>query len=358
MHMNGIIEFFTKQILGMKWLQDLWQSLLEVLGVPLGQGTDWQTMLGNSAHFFLYDITKILIMLSLFVFAISYVQSYYPPERSKRILGKFKGMKGNIIGALLGTVTPFCSCSSIPLFIGFTQAGLPIGTTFSFLISSPLVDLAAVIILSSIFGLKITLAYVLVGVVLAVVCGSIISKLRMERYIEDYITQPVTCSCKNESTPPTCDGETDEEEVVLTRKQRAKFAFDRMKGIVGRVWVYVIIGVAVGALIHNVIPQNFINNILGQNNAFGVLIATLVGIPMYADEFGMIPVAEALFLKKVPIGTILSLMMAVTALSVPSLILLRKVVKPKLLFLFVGLVTVGIIIIGYAFNVIGPWLVS
>jgi uncharacterized membrane protein YraQ (UPF0718 family) len=298
-------------------------------------GLDIKSRIGGSLQFFIYDTVKIFVLLTVLIFIISYIQSYFPPERTKRILGGFRGIGANVLGALLGTLTPFCSCSSIPLFIGFTNAGLPIGITFSFLISSPLVDLAAFILLMSVFGAKIAVAYVVVGIVLAVVGGTLIDKMNLESYVEPFVR-----TGKNIQL----------EEQVLSRKERLLFAKDSVLEIIKRVWLYVLVGVAIGALIHNWIPSDIIQKVIGINNPFSVLLATAVGIPMYADIFGTIPIAEALFFKGVGVGTILSFMMAVTALSLPSIIMLKKVVKTKLLIIFVGIITVGIVIIGYLFN--------
>lgn len=321
--------FIQNQILGMKWLNSLIGSLLSTLGL------DISSRLGGSIQFFIYDIIKILILLSVLIFIISYIQSYFPPERTKQILGKYKGIWANLLSALLGTVTPFCSCSSIPLFIGFTNAGLPVGVTFSFLISSPLVDLGAFILLSSVFGFKIAIAYVVVGIILAVIGGTLIDKLGLEKYVESFI---LTGSSVNLESPE------------LKKSERILYAKEQVFATVKKVFWFVIIGVGIGAAIHNWIPQDFIQSILGENNPFSVLLATIVGIPMYADIFGTIPIAEALFFKGVNLGTVLSFMMAVTALSLPSIIMLRKAVKPKLLAVFVGIVSIGIMIIGYLFN--------
>jgi uncharacterized membrane protein YraQ (UPF0718 family) len=315
--------------MGMKCLNELFGKLLSLLGM------DISSRLGGSVQFFLYDTIKILILLSVLIYMISYIQSFFPPERTKKILGRFHGVKANILSALLGTVTPFCSCSSIPLFIGFTNAGLPLGVTFSFLISSPLVDLGALILLMSVFGAKIAVAYVVVGLVLAVVGGTIIEKLGMGEYVVKFINSA---------------GSVDIEAPELSTKDRLNYAAEQVKSTVKKVIVYIFVGVGIGALIHNWIPEELIQKILGSNNPFSVLIATAVGIPMYADIFGTIPIAEALFAKGVGVGTILSFMMGVTALSLPSIIMLRRVVKPKLLATFVGIVAVGIIIIGYFFN--------
>jgi uncharacterized membrane protein YraQ (UPF0718 family) len=329
-------DFFQYQILGMKWLNELIGGILESAGI------DVDGRLGGSMQFFFYDIIKILVLLSVLIFIISYIQSYFPPERTKQILGKYRGITANSMGALLGTVTPFCSCSSIPLFIGFTNAGLPLGVTFSFLISSPLVDLGAFVLLMSIFGLKVSLAYVLVGLLLAIIGGSVIERLRMEDHVEQYVRAA---------------GNIDIELPDLTRKDRVIYAREQMLNTVKKVSPYVLIGVGIGALIHNWIPTEVIQGILGNENPFSVLIATVVGIPMYADIFGTLPIAEALFLKGIGIGTILSFMMAVTALSLPSVIMLRKAVKPKLLGVFVLIVTVGIILIGYIFNTFGHFII-
>jgi uncharacterized membrane protein YraQ (UPF0718 family) len=325
-----IFQILNDQLLKMKWLFDGVRLLVEkVFGLSI------EERLGGSIHFFIYDTIKIFILLSVLIFMISYIQSYFPPERTKKILGGIKGIKGNLFGALLGTITPFCSCSSIPLFIGFTSAGLPIGVTFSFLISSPMVDLASFIILMSFFGVKIAAAYVLLGLVLAIVGGTIIDKLKLEDYVEGYVRD-------------MDDLEGDIED--LTRNERILFAKSQVLDIINRVWIYVLIGVGIGAAIHNWIPQSFVETVIGKNNPFSVLLATAVGIPMYADIFGTIPIAEALFAKQVGIGTVLAFMMSVTALSLPSIIMLSKVIKKKLLGIFVLIVSVGILIIGYAFN--------
>jgi uncharacterized membrane protein YraQ (UPF0718 family) len=321
----------------MTWLSELIRQLIEkVFGLSI------ENRLGGSIHFFIYDTIKIFILLSVLIFAISYIQSYFPPERTKKLLGGIKGIKGNILGALLGTITPFCSCSSIPIFIGFTSAGLPLGVTFSFLISSPLVDLASMLILTSFFGIKIAIAYVIVGLVLAVAGGTIIDKLGLEKYVEGYVRE-----ADNVELEP----------MKLTRKDRIEYSRDQVKDIIKKVWLYVLIGVGIGAAIHNWIPQSVVENVIGQNNPFAVVLATAIGIPMYADIFGTIPIAEALFAKGVGVGTVLSFMMAVTALSLPSMIMLSKVVKPKLLGIFISIVSIGILIIGYLFNAISAILI-
>lgn len=343
------MNFFTwlnNAFLKMTWLSDLADKLVtNVFGLQInhesGATLTSAERIGNSIQFFIFDTIKIFILLSVLIFLISYIQSYFPPERTKRILAKYKGIKGNILGALLGTITPFCSCSSIPIFIGFTKAGLPLGITFSFLISSPLVDLASFLILLSFFGIEFAIAYVVVGLILAVIGGSIIDKAKMEEYLQDYVKE-----IKNQG----------EENLIdlpeLTRKDRVEYSTDQVKDIFKKVWLYVLIGVGIGAAIHNWIPQNIISTVLGSDNPFNVFIAAIVGIPMYADIFGTIPIAEALLAKGVGTGTILSFMMAVTALSLPSMIMLSKVVKKKLLFTFIGIVSVGIIIIGYLFNIL------
>ena len=322
----------------MQWLNDSVRWALEKL---LSISVD--SRLGSSVHFFIYDTIKIFLLLSVLIYLVSYLQSFFPPEKVKKTLTKFQGLSGNIIGALLGTVTPFCSCSSIPLFIGFTEAGLPIGVSFSFLISSPLVDLAAFMVLVSTFGLKIALAYVFLGIVLAVVGGRLINNLGMEKYVEDYVWKVEI----NDLDTPS-----------MSRKERFNYAKEQVGEVFQRVWLYVVIGVFIGAFIHNWIPTSVVEGVVGSKNPFSVVLATLIGAPMYADIFGTIPVAEALFLKGAGVGTVLSFMMGVTALSVPSVILLRKVVKPQLLWLFVGIVTIGIIIIGYLFNIVGYLLIT
>jgi hypothetical protein len=328
-----IFDWLNRQLLKMEWLHKLVERLVE--GVF---GLDMTERVGASLHFFIYDVAKIFLLLSALIFGISYIQSFFPPERTRRILGRYKGVSANALAALLGTVTPFCSCSSIPLFIGFTNAGLPIGVTFSFLISSPLVDLASMLLLASIFNMKIAVAYVLVGLVLAVIGGSIISRAKLEKYVEPFVF----------SNPMM---ETEQEE--LTRKDRLLFAKDQVKDIVKKVWLYILIGVGIGALIHNWIPEEMILAVLGQDKWYSVIVATLVGVPMYADIFGTLPIAEALVAKGVGIGTALSFMMGVTALSLPSMIMLNRVVKTKLLAVFIGIVTAGIVIIGYSFNAFG-----
>lgn len=331
-----IFHWLNDQLLKMKWLSDLVEYLVQNMF-----GLDLNSRLGGSIHFYIYDVIKIFILLSVLIFAISYIQSYFPPERTKKMLGNVKGIWANALGALLGTVTPFCSCSSIPLFIGFTNAGLPIGVTFSFLISSPLVDLASVLLLASIFNWKIAIAYVVVGLILAIIGGSIISKAKLEKYVEPFVY--------NNKVTELAQAE-------LTKKDRANFAKEQVLQIIKKVWLYILIGVGIGAAIHNWIPQDIISAVLGQDKWYSVLIATTVGVPMYADIFGTLPIAEALVLKGVGLGTALSFMMAVTALSLPSLILLKRVVKAKLLGIFVVIVTVGILIIGYVFNAFGHFL--
>lgn len=321
--------FIQDQVLGMKWLNVVIGKGLSILGL------DTSSRLGGSVQFFLYDTVKITVLLCVLIFGISYIQSYFPPERSKRILGRFHGIWANIIGALLGTVTPFCSCSSIPLFIGFTSAGLPLGVTFSFLISSPMVDLGSLVLLMSIFGTRVAIVYVIMGLVIAVVGGTLIEKLHMEPYVEEFI--------RNASS-------VDIDSPTLTQGERLVYAKDQVVSTFKKVFPYIILGVGIGALIHNWIPESWIEAVLGGNNPFGVILATLVGVPMYADIFGTIPVAEALLGKGALLGTVLSFMMAVTTLSLPSLIMLRKAVKPKLLALFIGICTAGIIIVGYLFN--------
>ena len=327
------MKFIEDIFLKMTWLNNWAEYFVgNILGISV------KTKIGGSIQFFLYDSIKIFILLGVLIFGISYIQSFFPPERTKKILGKFKGIKGNTLGALLGTVTPFCSCSSIPLFIGFTSAGLPLGITFSFLISSPLVDLASFFLISSFFGFKIALVYVVVGVILAIIGGAIIDKMKMEKYIEEFVLNIENVEVEVQE---------------VTQRERCLFAKNQVKDIFKKVWIPVFIGIGIGALIHNVIPTHVIERILGKDNIFSVLIAVVVGIPMYADTFGVLPIAEALYLKNVGIGTILALMMSITALSFPSMVMLSKVIKPKLLMLFIGIVSFGIIIIGYLFNYIG-----
>jgi uncharacterized membrane protein YraQ (UPF0718 family) len=331
-----IWDFIQNQILGMMWLNELIGFGLSAIGL------DTSGRIGGSVQFFIYDTLKITILLCFLIFLISYIQSYFPPERSKKILGRFHGIWANIISALLGTVTPFCSCSSIPLFIGFTSAGLPLGVTFSFLISSPMVDIGSLVLLMSIFGAKVAVIYVVVGLVIAVVGGTIIEKLHMEKYVESFILAA---------------GSVDIESPDLTKKDRLVYAKEQMLSTFKKVFPYILVGVGIGALIHNWIPGHWIEAALGSNNPFGVILATLVGIPMYADIFGTIPIAEALLYKGAQLGTILSFMMAVTTSSLPSMIMLKKAVKPKLLGLFIGICAIGIILVGYFFNVIQSFII-
>lgn len=328
--LKNVGEFIQNQVLAMKWLNKLIGDLLT------GLGLDVSSRIGGSIQFFLYDVIKITILLCTLIFLISYIQSFFPPERSKKIMGRFHGVRANIIAALLGTVTPFCSCSSIPLFMGFTSAGLPLGVTFSFLISSPMVDLGSLILLMSIFGPKVAFTYVVVGLIVAVVGGSLIERLHMENQVEDFI--------RNASR-------VDIDSPTLTKKERVIYAKDQMITTFRKVILYILIGVGIGALIHNWIPESWIVTVLGSKNPLGVVLATVLGVPMYADIFGTIPVAEALLSKGAQLGTVLAFMMAVTTLSLPSMIMLRKAIKPKLLGAFVGICTVGIIIVGYMFNI-------
>lgn len=330
-----IWDFIQDEVLGMKWLNRLIGALLSALGMDSG------SRITGSVQFFLYDTIKIMVLLGILILLISYIQSYFPPERSRKILGRFHGLGANIIGALLGTVTPFCSCSSIPLFIGFTSAGLPLGVTFSFLISSPMVDLGSLILLMSIFGWKVAIVYVLLGLVIAVAGGTLIEKLHLENEVESFIRNAKAIDMPQEE---------------LHFRDRIKYAWDQVKETAKKVFPYVLIGVGIGAIIHNWIPEDWVVTALGGNNPFGVLIATVVGIPMYADIFGTIPIAEALLAKGALLGVVLSFMMAVTTLSLPSMIMLRKAVKPKLLGIFIGICAAGIILVGYMFNIIQPWL--
>ena len=321
-------DFIQNQILGMQWLNEL-------LGVWLVKvGIDGK--IGGAVQFFLYDLIKITTLLLTLIYLISYIQSYFPPERTRKIIGRFSGIWAKIIAALLGTVTPFCSCSSIPLFIGFTSARLPLGVTFSFLISSPMVDLGSLILLTSIFGAKVAIIYVILGLVIAVVGGAIIEKLRMQNYIEEFIT---TAGLVDISSPQ------------LSQNERLAYAKEQTINTFKKVFIYILIGVSIGAFIHNWIPTSWIEGVLGSENPFGVILATILGVPIYADIFGVIPVAQALFDKGAQLGTVLAFMMAVTTLSLPSLLMLRQAIKPKLLILFVLICTAGIVIVGYLFNI-------
>lgn len=334
--LKSVWDFFQNEILGMKWLNQLIGNLLEACGLST------ETRLGGSVQFFIYDTIKIMLLLGVLILIISYIQSYFPPERTKKILGRFRGIGANMIAALLGTVTPFCSCSSIPLFIGFTSAGLPLGVTFSFLISSPMVDLGSLVLLMSIFGWKVAIVYVLLGLIIAVAGGSLIEKLHLENEVEEYIKNGKSVDIPQEE---------------LHFKDRLHFAWEQDVSTAKKVAPYVLIGVGIGAIIHNWIPEEIIVKILGANNPFGVIIATIAGVPMYADIFGTIPIAEALLAKGALLGVVLSFMMGVTTLSLPSMIMLRKAVKPKLLWIFIAICTVGIILVGYFFNAVQPMLI-
>ena len=323
-------DFIVKQILGMKWLNELIGTILSSIGVDL------ESSLGGGIQFFLYDVIKITILLCVLIYLISYIQSYFPPERSKKILGRFHGTWANCIAALLGTVTPFCSCSSIPLFIGFTSAGLPLGVTFSFLISSPMVDIGSLILLMSIFGTRVAIIYVMLGLVVAVIGGTLIEKLHMEDQVEEFIRKANAVDIDSPS---------------LSQKERLSNAKDQVIETCKKVFPYIVIGVGIGAVIHNWIPGNFVEGILGSKNPFGVVLASVIGIPLYADTFGTISIAEALLYKGAQLGTVLAFMLGVTTLSLPSIIMLKKAIKTKLLALFIAICVIGIIIVGYLFNI-------
>ena len=327
--LKNIWDFFQNEVLGMKWLNRLIGSGLTAVGL------DTSDRVGGSIQFFIYDTIKIMVLLGFLILMISYIQSYFPPERTRKILGRFKGIGANIIAALLGTVTPFCSCSSIPLFIGFTSAGLPLGVTFSFLISSPMVDLGSLVLLMSIFGWKVAIVYVVVGLVIAVAGGTLIEKMHLENQVEEFIRNGKAIEVPQEE---------------LTKKERLKYAWEQVVSTAKKVAAYVLVGVGIGAVIHNWIPEDIIVKVLGTGNPFGVIIATIAGVPMYADIFGCIPIAEALLAKGARLGVVLSFMMGVTTLSLPSMIMLKKAVKPKLLGIFIAICTIGIIIVGYFFN--------
>ena len=322
-------DFFQNEVLGMKWLNRLVGRVLDRVGI------DPATRMGGSLQFFIYDVIKIMILLGVLIFCISYIQSFFPPQRTKKILGRFRGLWANCLGALLGTITPFCSCSSIPLFIGFTTAGLPLGVTFSFLISSPMVDLGSLVLLMSIFGWKVAIVYVMLGLVIAVLGGTLIEKLRLEDEVEEFIRLARGIEMQ---------------QVELTSRDRIEYAAEQVASTVRKVYPYILLGVGIGAVIHNWIPEQWVIGLLGGGNPFGVIIATIAGVPMYADIFGTIPIAEALLAKGAQLGVVLSFMMGVTTLSLPSMIMLRKAIRPKLLSTFIAICTVGIIIVGYVFN--------
>ncbi len=329
-------DFIQDEVFGMKWLNRLIGMLLNACGL------NTEETIGGSVRFFIYDLIKIMVLLSVLIFVISYIQSFFPPERTKKILGRFHGIGANCIAALLGTVTPFCSCSSIPLFIGFTSAGLPLGVTFSFLISSPMVDLGSLVLLMSIFGWKVAAVYVIVGLVIAVIGGTVIEKLHLENEVEEFIRNGKAI---------------DIPQAELTVKDRLKYSWEQVRDTAKKVFPYVIIGVGIGAFIHNWIPEEWVVAALGTDNPFGVVIAAICGIPMYADIFGCIPIAEALLAKGAQLGVVLAFMMGVTTLSLPSMIMLKKAIKAKLLGIFIAVCTIGIILVGYFFNIIQSFII-
>lgn len=332
----GVWSFIQNQVLGMKWLYSLVGNLINLIGL------DITSKLGGSIHFFVYDLIKIMVLLGVLIFIISYIQSYFPPERTKKILSRFRGLGASTLAALLGTVTPFCSCSSIPLFIGFTSAGLPLGVTFSFLISSPMVDLGSLVLLMSIFGYKVAIVYVVFGLVIAVIGGTFIGKMHMEKYVEEFILKAKNIEIS---------------QAKLTKKDRIDYAVSQVVSTAKKVFIYVVIGVGIGSIIHNWIPEDLVVKTLGNGNPFGVFLATICGIPMYADIFGCIPIAESLLAKGAKLGVVLSFMMAVTTLSLPSMIMLKKAIKPKLLGVFIAICTIGIIVVGYSFNYLQNFLI-
>lgn len=334
--MSSIWNFIQDEILGMQWLKRLISAALNACGLNTAD------RIGGSVLFFIYDTVKILLLLGILIFFISYIQSFFPPERTKKILGRFHGIRANILAALLGTVTPFCSCSSIPLFMGFTSAGLPLGVTFSFLISSPMVDLGSLVLLMSIFGWKVAVIYVVLGIVIAVAGGTLIEKLHLENQVEEFIRNGHSIDVPQDE---------------LRFKDRVKFAWEQVLATAKKVFPYILTGVSIGAVIHNWIPEEFIVKLLGNNNPFGVILAAIAGVPMYADIFGTIPIAEALLAKGALLGVVLSFMMGVTTLSLPSMIMLRKAIKPKLLGIFIAVCTAGIILVGYFFNLIQPLII-
>lgn len=333
--MDAIGSFVMEQVLKMQWLSELVAALLQALGL------DPQSRWGGTLHFFVYDTAKIVILLVVLIFIIGYVQSFFPPERSRRIMGRFKGLSGNAVGALLGTVTPFCSCSSIPLFIGFTRAGLPLGVTFSFLISSPMVDLGSLVLIMSIFGPGVALAYTAVGLLIAIAGGALIQRMHMERYVADFVRG---------------DAPSDAELIAMRVRERLAYAAAETWSTFRKVFPYILLGVAVGSLIHNWIPQEAVELVLGEGNPLAVVLATLVGAPIYADTFGAIPIAETLYLKGTGLGTVLAFMMSVTVLSIPSLTMLSRVIKPRLMGAFVAVCMAGMVISGYVFNFLQPFL--
>ncbi len=304
-----------------------------VLATGLAQGTH----LTEAFRFFVFEVPKVLLLLTLIVFAVGIIRSYFSPERTRKILGGKKLFVGNVLASLLGVVTPFCSCSAIPLFLGFVESGIPLGVTFSFLIAAPMINEVALVLLFGLFGWKTALLYMSTGLIIAMVSGYIIGILKLERFVEPWVNEVKA-------------GHSEMQEEKLPFKQRISAGVDAVVEIVSKVWIYIIIGIAVGAGIHGYVPENFMASIMGKSAWWSVPIAVLIGVPMYSNAAGIIPIVQALLEKGASLGTVLAFMMAVIGLSLPETIILKKVLKLPLIFAFVGIVAVGIIIVGYIFN--------
>lgn len=320
---------------------DLFASLIvyDTFGINAGSSA------GKSLHFFIYDTIKIFILIFFISFLVGFLKSFLTPEKTKKHLASLPTGVGNIIAACIGIITPFCSCSACPLFIGFIEAGIPLGITFSYLISAPMINEVALILLWGLFGVKVALLYIFSGLFIAVAAGIIIGKLKLEKFVEPFVYKN-----KNQPSTSCCCCSTDEDKTSLN--QRFKEAKESACGIFKKVYLYIIVGIAIGAIIHGFIPTQFLVNFAGAQNPFAVPLAVLIGVPLYANIAGVLPITEVLVKHGLPIGTVLAFTMAVTALSVPEMIILRRVLKPQLLSIFAGIITVAIICIGYLFNYI------
>lgn len=314
------------------WLNHLITSLVENV-FHLSR----ETHLGESVHFFFYDTVKILILLSFMIFVISYLRTFFQPQKTKELLEKIHGPKAHLAASLLGIITPFCSCSSIPIFIGFIEAGIPLGVTFSFLVTSPIVNEAAFVVLWAAFGWKVAVTYMVMGVLIGVVSGLIIGRFNPKKYLN----------------PKLFDQEGfNQVRLGMTQKERLAYAREHVADIIKRIWIYLLIGIAIGGAIHGWAPEEILAKYAGPDNPLAVLVAVLAGVPLYANAIGTIPIAEALIGKGVGMGTALAFMMAVTALSVPEMVLLRKVMKPRLIAIFVATASIGILLVGFLFNLL------
>ena len=297
------------------------------------------THLTNAVWFFIFEVPKVLLLLTIIVFVVGIVRSYFSPERTRKILGGKKLFAGNVLASLLGVVTPFCSCSAIPLFLGFVESGIPLGVTFSFLIAAPMINEVALVLLFGLFGWKTALLYMSTGLIIAIVSGYVIGILKLEKYVEPWVYEIKAGHLEMDEEKPSFSN-------------RISYGFDAVKEIVAKVWIYIVVGIAVGAGIHGYVPENFMASFMGKDAWWSVPAAVLLGVPMYSNAAGIIPIVQALLEKGASLGTVLAFMMGVIGLSLPETIILRKVLKLRLIFTFVGIVAVGIIIVGYIFNII------